>query len=69
MCRRNAEAKAAAVLVGWFVRSAPLRRRRAAYTSFSRFDVAELSTTIATRQEFEVKERQSGLDAVGDGQG
>jgi hypothetical protein len=68
VCRRTAEAKAAAVLVGLFVRSSPLRRR-AAYTSFSRFDVADLSTTIATRKEFEVKERQSGLDAVGDRQG
>ena len=37
--------------------------------SLSGLDVAEMGTTIATGQEFEVEERQSGLDAVGDGQG
>jgi len=44
-------------------------RRRAAYASLNRLYVADLSTPMATGQNFESKERQSGLDAVGDSQG
>ena len=69
MCRRPAEAKVAAVLVVQLALGFPRRRRRAAYASLSRRYVAELSTTIGTRQKFESEERQSSLDAVGDGPG
>jgi hypothetical protein len=66
--RSSAKAKVAAALVYGLPVGSPTRRR-AAYASLSRLYVAELSTPIATRRNFESKERQSGLDAVGDSQG